>query len=106
MAGQRSIGSPKAYQPGITNFIQRSTPISNSPLSVKTGPKNNKRPRNSPESDQRKRLAMEANANPTRNNNDDNDNQTANLPPELKLLYVSLTKMVGKKHGTHRKDRK
>ena len=95
MAGRRSIGSPKADQPGITNFMQRSTPIS-SPLSVETGYKNNKRLRNSPGSDQRKCLVMEVNANPIQKN-DDNDNQTVNLPAELKLLYVSLTKMVEKK---------
>ena len=65
MVGQRSIGSPKADQSGITNFMQRSTPVSSSPLSVETGLKNNKRPRNSPESDQRKCLAMESNASPS-----------------------------------------
>ena len=96
MAGRRSLGSPKADQPGITNFMQRSNPNSSSPLTVETYPKTNKRPRNSPENNQRKRLAMEANMNVTKTS-DDMDNQTANLPPELKLLYVSLTKMVEKK---------
>ena len=76
--------------------MQRSTPVSSSPLSVETGLKNTKRPRNSPKSDQRKCLAMESNANPSQNS-EENDNQAANLPPELKLLYVSLTKMMEKK---------
>ena len=43
MAGQRSTGSPKGIQLGITNFMQRVTPVSSSPLSVETGAKNNKR---------------------------------------------------------------
>ena len=105
MAGQRSIGSPKADQPGILNFMQTSTPVSSSPLSVEAGLKNNKRPRNSPESDQRKHLAMESNANPS-HNNEENDNQAANLPPELKLLYVSLTKMMEKKMQPIKNDMK
>ena len=76
--------------------MQRVTPVSNSPLSVETGAKNNKRQRNSPESDPRKRLAMDLNISISQT--DDNiDNQTVNLPPKLKLLYVSLTKMVEQK---------
>ena len=57
------------------------------------GVKNNKRQRNSPESDPRKCLAMESNM----SNLEIEDNQTVNLPPELKLLYMSLTKMVEQK---------
>ena len=76
--------------------MQRATPVSNSPLSVETGTKNNKRQRSSPESDPRKHLAMEPNTSIPKTN-DDIDNQTDNLPPELKLLYVSLTKMVEEK---------
>ena len=92
MAGRRSAGSPKGIQLGITNFMQRATPVSSSPLSVETRVKNNKRQRNSPESDPRKCLAMESNM----SNPEIEDNQTVNLPPELKLLYVSLTKMTSK----------
>ena len=80
MAGRRSTGSPKGIQLGITNFMQRATPVSSSPLSVETGVKNNKRQRNSPESDPRKCLAMESNM----SNPEIEDNQTVNLPPELK----------------------
>ena len=42
---------------------------------------------------------MESNVNSTKNN-ENNDSQAANLPPELKLLYVSLTKMM-EKNATH-----
>ena len=62
---------------------------------METRAKNNKRPRNSPETDQRKHITMESNVNSTQNN-ENNDSQAANLPPELKLLYVSLTKMMEK----------
>ena len=96
MAGQRSTGSPKGIQLGITNFMQRATSVSNSLLSVETGSKNNKRQRNSPESDPRKCLTMESNTS-IHQIDDDSDNQTVNLPPELKLPYVSLTKMVEQK---------
>ena len=96
MAGRKSTGSPKDIQLGITNFMQRVNSVSNSPLSVETGDKNNKRQRNSPESDPRKRLAMELNINTPQTSND-SDIPTANLPPELKLLYVSLTEMVEQK---------
>ena len=48
MAGWRSTGSPKGIQLCIMNFMQRATSVSNSPLSVETGAKNNKRQRNSP----------------------------------------------------------
>ena len=96
MAGQRSTGSPKGIQLDITNFTQRVTPVSSSPLSVETWAKNNKRQRNSPESDPRKWLAMDSNTGIPQT--DENiGNQTDNLPPELKLLYVSLTKMVEQK---------
>ena len=105
MAGRRSIGSPKTDQPGIANFIQRSTPNSNSPLSVETRLKNNKRLRNSPETEQQKCIAMESNVNLTQNN-EDNDSNAANLPPELKLLYVSLTKMMEKKMQPIKNDMK
>ena len=96
MAHRRSIGSPKADQPGITNFIQRSTSIINSPLSVETSAKSNKRPRNSPESNHRKHIAMESNAVTTQSIEDD-ENETSSLPPDLKLLYVSLSKMMDKR---------
>ena len=76
--------------------MQRATSVSNSLLSVETGAKNNKRQRNSPERDPRKRLAMESNTSIPQTN-DDSDNQPANLSPKLKLLYVSLTKMVEQK---------
>ena len=36
---------------------------------------------------------MESSSNPSRHI-EDKDNQVVNLPPKLKLLYVSLTKMV------------
>ena len=93
MAGQRSIGSPKTDQPGIhisaTNI--------NSPLTVETSTKNNnKRPRTSPKSEQQKRLALESNSDAT-SNIKDCENQIYCLPPDLKLLYVSLTKMMDKK---------
>ena len=96
MAGRRSTGSPKGIQLGITNFMQRVTPVSSLPLSVETGAKNNKRQRNSPESDPRKWLAMDPNTGIPQTD-ESTDNQTDNLPPELKLLYVSLTKMVEQK---------
>ena len=96
MAGRRSTGSPKGIQLGITNFMQRVTPVSSSPLSVETRAKNNKRQRNSPESDPRKWLAMDPNTGIPQTD-ESTDNQADNLPPELKLLYVSLTKMVEQK---------
>ena len=96
MAGQRSAGSPKGIQLGITNFMQRVTPVSNSPLSVETVARTNKRQRNSPESDPRKHLAMDSNTG-TPQPDVNTEDQTVNLPPELKLLYVSLTKMVEQK---------
>ena len=94
MAGRRSTGSPKGIQLGITNFMQRVTSVSSSPLSVETGAKNNKRQRNSPESDPRKWLAMDLNTGIPQT---DKSNQTDNLTPELKLLYVSLTKWWNRK---------
>ena len=76
--------------------MQRVTPVSSSPLSVETGDRNNKRQRNSPESDPRKCIAMDSNTSIPQPNITTED-QTVNLPPELKLLYVSLTKMVEQK---------
>ena len=63
---------------------------------METGAKNNKRQRNSPESDPRKCLAMDSNKSIPQPD-DNTEDQTVNLPPELKLLYVSLTKMVEQK---------
>ena len=79
MAGRRSTGSPKGIQLGITNFMQRVTPVSSSPLSVETRAKNNNRQRNSPESDQRKQLAMDPNT-CIPQTDESTDNQTDNLP--------------------------
>ena len=48
---------------------------------------------------------MKLNANLSQNN-EDNDNQAVNLPPELKLRYVSLTKMMEKKMQPIKNDMK